>query len=476
MDALKKQASKLREQVAKQQQAVFRQFSSRFAVDPALLDEPDAESCHQIRTLYKSTKGAKHFQQDILRRLRGLKTASSRQTEIASKLADGCVKYGGSEFCDELLGKTSLKVGSSLRSIEAEREKLLQILGGQVYEPLQTMVMSAPLEDARHLAHCYEKLKQDVEAQAVDVARRQMRSKEGGGHADSMVKLQHSEHRLSELRRALSALGRETISAMETVSADQRRLTFQQLLLMVDAERSYHHNVASILDQLHDEMIVERQKMESKGQIEPIASAEECSEIEGDGRNSSHPQEALAISSPHKDINHKVEFEKSNNITEGLINRTEKEQPSNLRRDYTAVTQIQSADGFHSTGENPSITGLEADKDEIELRQTVSNGRDDEKDEFFIAEVIHPFDAQGDGELSLSMGDFIVVRQESETGWSEGECMGKAGWFPTAYVEQRDRAPVGGLMPSVSSAMIQSPPPPSASSSPSSSFEEAAQR
>jgi len=33
---------------------------------------------------------------------------------------------------------------------------------------------------------------------------------------------------------------------------------------------------------------------------------------------------------------------------------------------------------------------------------------------FFFAiylQVIHPFDAQADGELSLSVGDFVVVRQ-----------------------------------------------------------------
>uniref|UniRef100_A0A0E0CYH9 SH3 domain-containing protein n=1 Tax=Oryza meridionalis TaxID=40149 RepID=A0A0E0CYH9_9ORYZ len=56
-------------------------------------------------------------------------------------------------------------------------------------------------------------------------------------------------------------------------------------------------------------------------------------------------------------------------------------------------------------------------------------------------EVIHPFDAQADGELSISVGDYVVVRQVAPNGWSEGECKGKAGWFPSAYVEQRDKAP-----------------------------------
>lgn len=29
--------------------------------------------------------------------------------------------------------------------------------------------------------------------------------------------------------------------------------------------------------------------------------------------------------------------------------------------------------------------------------------------------------------------------QVSTNGWAEGECEGKAGWFPLEYVERRDR-------------------------------------
>lgn len=34
--------------------------------------------------------------------------------------------------------------------------------------------------------------------------------------------------------------------------------------------------------------------------------------------------------------------------------------------------------------------------------------------------------------------DALVV-QVSNSGWAEGECKGKAGWFPTNYVERRER-------------------------------------
>lgn len=89
---------------------------------------------------------------------------------------------------------------------------------------------------------------------------------------------------------------------------------------------------------------------------------------------------------------------------------------------------------------------------------------------------MHSFKAVTDVELSLTIGDYVVVRkvlvpsifsmsiylfecafhtkfpvsfsffsctlfnlQVSGSGWAEGECKGKAGWFPFNYVERRER-------------------------------------
>ena len=79
------------------------------------------------------------------------------------------------------------------------------------------------------------------------------------------------------------------------------------------------------------------------------------------------------------------------------------------------------------------------------------------------------YDAESDVELNLSSGDYVVIRkvytswiffivivsfntilvtklvfgkknvQVSNNGWAEGECKGKAGWFPVEYVERRER-------------------------------------
>ncbi|ESR46088.1 hypothetical protein CICLE_v10003809mg [Citrus x clementina] len=60
-------------------------------------------------------------------------------------------------------------------------------------------------------------------------------------------------------------------------------------------------------------------------------------------------------------------------------------------------------------------------------------------------DVIHPFDAQANGELSLLIDDYVVVRQVARTGWLEGECKGQAGWFPSAYIERREKAPASKI-------------------------------
>uniref|UniRef100_A0A803MCV6 SH3 domain-containing protein n=1 Tax=Chenopodium quinoa TaxID=63459 RepID=A0A803MCV6_CHEQI len=53
-----------------------------------------------------------------------------------------------------------------------------------------------------------------------------------------------------------------------------------------------------------------------------------------------------------------------------------------------------------------------------------------------LPEVVHPFDAQAEWELSLLANDIVVVQQVIPGGWSNGECNGKTGWFPSPYVQR----------------------------------------
>lgn len=101
---------------------------------------------------------------------------------------------------------------------------------------------------------------------------------------------------------------------------------------------------------------------------------------------------------------------------------------------------------------SPLSVKIQEDVDEWLGRQdNKSNGFDDhghlnQDDTTFIAKVIHQFDAQADAELSLSIDDYVVVRQVAPNGWSEGECKGKAGWFPSAYIQRQEKAPASKIL------------------------------
>ncbi|KAK3144116.1 hypothetical protein QOZ80_4AG0308990 [Eleusine coracana subsp. coracana] len=76
-------------------------------------------------------------------------------------------------------------------------------------------------------------------------------------------KLEAAEYKLEELKSSMVGLGKEAITAMSAVEAQQQRLTLQRLIALVEAERAYHQKVLEILDQLEGEMVSERQKIEA---------------------------------------------------------------------------------------------------------------------------------------------------------------------------------------------------------------------
>lgn len=412
MEAIRKQASKLREQVAKQQQAVLKQFSGRFAYDLSPQDEAELQ-CHQkLQALYSSTRAAKHLQRDIVRGVEAFISLSSKQLEILRKLAQDCCKFGDEyQSYGYALSRASSDFANSHNLIEMERENLLKTLGEQVYEPLRSMIVSAPLEDARHLNYRYERISQDVEAQTAEVLKRQLRSKEVSATVENAAKLQNAEYKLSGLRSSLSALGREATEAMLSVEAQQQDVTFQRLLAMVDAERLFHQNASMVLDKLYTEMVQLKQHEETVSKL----TSDTKPKIPASNIDTKIPNVYIMDT---RGSQSNVPLADSNYIAnEGKTNNSgapqAKKNTVNLNRKVDHSREI-SANGQNST--------------------------------YYVAEVIHSFDAQTDGELSISIGDFVVVRQVAPTGWSEGECKGKAGWFPSAYIEKREKAPVNKVL------------------------------
>ncbi|OEL19068.1 SH3 domain-containing protein 2 [Dichanthelium oligosanthes] len=164
MEALWKQASRLKEQVARQ--GVFKQFGYGNS-DNAFTDESEVKLHQRLEKLYLSTRAAKHFQRDIVRGVEGYIVTGSKQVELGNKLSDDSQKYGVENTCTsgDTLSKAATYFGKARSQMEKERGNMLKAFGTQVAEPLRAMVMGAPLEDARHLAQRYDRMRQEAEAQ-----------------------------------------------------------------------------------------------------------------------------------------------------------------------------------------------------------------------------------------------------------------------------------------------------------------------
>ncbi|XVF27401.1 hypothetical protein REPUB_Repub14bG0103700 [Reevesia pubescens] len=346
MDALRKQASKLREQVAKQQQAVIKQFSGTGyeSSDVIVIDEIEMQRHQKLNKLYRSTRSGREFQRDVIKTAEAFTAIGYKHIETGTKFSEDCCRYGteNSENINEnILAKAAAAYGDGRKHVEKEQEDLIKLLSQQVLDPLRAMITGAPLEDARHLAQRYSRMRQEAEAQAAEISRRQARIREAP-LPENVAKLHAAEARMQELKANMAILGNEAAAALAAVEAQQQRLTLQRLVAMVEGDKTYHLRVAAILNEIEAEMVSEKQRKES---APPVIAPENGSE----------------------------------------------------------------------------------------------------KTMYFLAEAMHPFFPASEKELSLAVGDFVVVRKVSPSGWSEGECKGKAGWFPSAYVEKRQRLPNNNL-------------------------------
>ncbi|XP_004293651.1 PREDICTED: src substrate cortactin-like [Fragaria vesca subsp. vesca] len=339
MDALRKQASKLREQVAKQQQAVIKQFGGTGyeSSDVMVIDEVEMQRHQQLEKLYRSTRAGKDFQKEIVKAAEALTAIGYKHIEAGTKLSEDCSRYGAENVHDKILAKGASIYGDARKHVEKEQEDLNKLLSSQVLDPLRAMILGAPLEDARHLAQRYSRMRQEAETQAVEVSRRQAKVREIP-NPENVGKLHAAETKMKEVKANMAVLGIEASAALAAVEAQQQRLTFQRLVALVEGEKNYHLRVAAILGEVEAEMVSEKQRKES---APPVI-----------------PQESFS-----------------------------------------------------------------------------------EKTMYFLAEATHSFTAASEKELSLSVGDYVVVRKVSPSGWSEGECKGKGGWFPSAYVEKRQQIP-----------------------------------
>ncbi|KAH9627302.1 hypothetical protein KSS87_013547 [Heliosperma pusillum] len=322
MDSFRRQASKLRDQVAKQQQAVIKHISGSGyeSSDVMVIDEVELQRHTQLDKLYKSTRSGRDFQKEVVKAAEIFTTLGYRKIEAGTKLAEECCKYGAENTEDKILAKATSIYGDARKHVEKEQEDLNRLLLSQVLDPLRQISTGTPLEDARHLAQRYSRMRQEAEAQAAEVNRRRARVREAATH-ENTTKLQASEARMQEMKANMAVLGKEAAAALSAVDSQQQRLTFQRLVALLVSEK------------------------QQKEATPPILSMENNSE----------------------------------------------------------------------------------------------------KKMYYLAEAVHAFRAESEKELSLEVGDYVVVRKASPSGWCEGECKGKAGWFPSGYVEKRQRIPARNM-------------------------------
>ncbi|KAG6467048.1 hypothetical protein ZIOFF_075148 [Zingiber officinale] len=161
MDALRRQASKLREQVSKQQQAVIKQFSTSGygSSDVMVIDEIELQRHQQLEKLYKSTRETRRklnihksshvnldlisflfvclfvqdFQKDTVKAAEAYVTIGHRHIEIGLKLSEDCYRYGGENHAtDAILAKAAALYGGAIRNVEKELEDFSSFLTSQV--------------------------------------------------------------------------------------------------------------------------------------------------------------------------------------------------------------------------------------------------------------------------------------------------------------------------------------------------------
>ncbi|KAF3331576.1 aldehyde dehydrogenase [Carex littledalei] len=140
MDALRKHANKLKEQVSKQQQAVIKQFSGSgyegsdvMAIDE-LEETPSVRETIQVFSIRKVTElSHKDFQKDIARAGEAFVLLGNRHIEIGTKLSEDCFRYGSENTANNaILAKVACLYGGALRNIEKEYEEFNHILSNQV--------------------------------------------------------------------------------------------------------------------------------------------------------------------------------------------------------------------------------------------------------------------------------------------------------------------------------------------------------
>ncbi|WVZ26330.1 hypothetical protein V8G54_004874 [Vigna mungo] len=431
MDALRKQATKFREQVAKQQQfviflnvlvtqAVIKQFSSSGyeSSDVVVIDEVEMQRHQQLEKLYRATRSGKDFQKEIVKAAETFTAIGYKHIETGTKLSEDCCKYGAENNSENILAKAASVYGDARKHVEKEHEELNRLLSTQVLDPLRQMINGAPLEDARHLAQRYSRMRQEAEALLWGTGRYltlPFPFSFGVLNATDC----HSSAILSDyVNTTIFILLNmwKKFGILDLGGCSQKTATGEE-------KCQYRDTLGRTLNNYEREEIARR-----KIRVRESQTAEHVSKLHAAEAKMQELKANMAVLGKEASAAlAAVEAQQQRLTFQRLVAMVEGEKTFHLR-----VAAI--------LGEIEAEMVSDRQKKESAPPVTISeNGS--EKTMYFLAEATHPFSAESEKELSFSKGDFVVVRKVNPSGWSEGECNGRAGWFPSAYVEKRQRIP-----------------------------------
>ncbi|GJX21061.1 SH3 domain-containing protein 3 [Tanacetum coccineum] len=148
---------------------VIKQFSASGYEhsDVMVIDELEMQRHQHLEKLYRSTRSGKEFQRELVKAAEAFSSIGYKHIEAGTKLSEECCKYGVENADDEILAKAASIYGDARKHVEKEQEDFTRLLFSQILEPLRAMIVGAPLEDARHLAQRYSRMRQEAETQVI---------------------------------------------------------------------------------------------------------------------------------------------------------------------------------------------------------------------------------------------------------------------------------------------------------------------
>ncbi|GJP56903.1 hypothetical protein CLOM_g15960 [Closterium sp. NIES-68] len=365
-------------------QTIFNKFVGGSArSDGIVVDEAELQRHQQLERLYNTTKSAKHFQREMVKGIEGIINANLKHIESIAKLSEECRKYGAPESP-----------------------------GGS------TVLGRAALHfGAAHSA--IEKERDNMDRTLGTQVGDPLKAMVTGAPLEDARSLTHRYDKLRQEAEALvSEIQKRNQKARDGLSNPENAAKLQM------AEQKMGE-LAATMTVLGREAATAMMAVEAQQQRQSLQRLIGMVESE----RAFHQRSVEILSHLHAQM-------------------VGERQKSDHSGNNSTATATPAGGGGGST--NPFAGSAEPPPPSYEEVRGGggggSTGGGSNRAGYFLAEVVHAFEAEGPGEISLNIGDYVVVRQVSPNGWSEGEAKGKAGWFPSAFVERRQRAPASKIL------------------------------